>query len=230
MPQPHYRHQRATPITRQWRSAAAPLLAVAALAGSASTAWTDQNSAAAIAPADETLRLCADCHGSGLGGSAPTGAPNLSVLPSWYVERQLQHYQRGLRTAVYSAAPEGGDPHVLDQESIAAAAAYVASVVARAAAPVLDGDAERGPGLYRTCATCHGERGQGNASFNAPPLAGQNDGYLVRQLESYRAGRRGGAPGDIWGAQMRASTTVLGDDAAVRDVVAYISTFEPRKP
>ena len=92
---------------------------------------------------------------------------------------------------------------------------------------MLGGDADRGSDLYRTCATCHGDRGQGNPSFNAPPLAGQNDWYLVSQLESYQSGRRGGAPGDIWGAQMRASTAVLGTDDRVRDVVAYISTLQP---
>ena len=153
-------------------------------------------------------------------GNQATGAPNLSVLPAWYVERQLRNYQRGLR------ADDGG-AHALDGEDLGAATVQAASVPVRNATPVLGGDAERGGGLYRTCATCHGEQGQGNQSFNAPPLAGQNDWYLVRQLENYQAGRRGGVPGDIWGAQMRASTAVLGDDDAVRDVVACIGTFEP---
>ena len=173
------------------------------------------------ASADDALGACADCHGSALAGEQATGAPNLTVLPSWYVERQLQNYQRGFRT-VADGAP---DAHALNGDGIAAATALAASMPMHTAAPTLDGDAERGSGLYRTCATCHGERGRGNQSLNAPPLAGQNDWYLVRQLESYQAGRRGGVPGDIWGAQMRASTGVLGGEDAVRDVVAYISTF-----
>ena len=173
------------------------------------------------ASADDALGACADCHGSALAGEQPTGAPNLTVLPSWYVERQLQNYQRGLR----SEADGLSDAHALDGDGIAAATALMASLPMQAAATALGGDAERGSGLYRTCATCHGEQGQGNQAFNAPPLAGQNDWYLVRQLENYQAGLRGGMPGDIWGAQMRASTGVLGGEDAVRDVVAYISTF-----
>ena len=177
------------------------------------------------AGADDSLSACADCHGIALAGEQVTGAPNLTVLPSWYVERQLQNYQRGLRGG--AGGPGTSEAHALDGDGIAAAAALAASLPIRTAAPTLDGDAEQGSGLYRTCATCHGELGQGNQSLNAPPLAGQNDWYLVRQLESYQAGRRGGVPGDIWGAQMRASTAVLGDEDAVRDVVAYISTFKP---
>ncbi|MDD9961730.1 MAG: c-type cytochrome [Gammaproteobacteria bacterium] len=176
------------------------------------------------ASADDALGACADCHGSVLDGEQATGAPNLTVLPSWYVERQLQNYLRGLRGEAGGAGTS--DAHALDGDGIAAATALAASLPARTAAPTMDGDAEQGSGLYRTCATCHGELGQGNQSLNAPPLAGQNDWYLVRQLESYQAGRRGGTPGDIWGAQMRASTAVLGDAAAVRDVVAYISTLK----
>ncbi len=190
--------------------------------------------AASFGPrADDSPNACTDCHGSALAGEQATGAPNLTVLPAWYVERQLQNYQRGLRAAAEGTGTEdassGGtmNAHTLDREGIAAATALVAGAPTRAAAPALGGNAQRGSGLYRTCATCHGEQGQGNQAFNAPPLAGQNDWYLIRQLESYKAGRRGGAPGDIWGAQMRASTAVLGDDAGVRDVVAYISTFQP---
>ncbi|MXX30322.1 MAG: c-type cytochrome [Gammaproteobacteria bacterium] len=177
------------------------------------------------AGADDLLAACADCHGIALAGEQATGAPNLTVLPSWYVERQLQNYLRGLRGEAGGAGTS--DAHALDGDGIAAATALAASLPARTAAPTLDGDAERGSSLYRTCATCHGELGQGNQAFNAPPLAGQNDWYLVQQLEHYQAGRRGGVPGDIWGAQMRASTAVLGDEDAMRDVVAYISTFKP---
>ena len=183
--------------------------------------------ASAAAPigarAEVSLIACAGCHGSALAGEQASGAPNLTVLPSWYVERQLQNYLRGMRSEANGTGTS--DAHAFDGDGIAAATALVASLPARTASPTLDGDAERGSGLYRTCGTCHGEQGQGNQAFNAPPLAGQNDWYLVRQLESYQAGLRGGAPGDIWGAQMRASTAVLGEESAVRDVVAYINTL-----
>ena len=41
------------------------------------------------------------------------------------------------------------------------------------------------------CAACHGANGQGNQALGAPPLAGQDAAYLARQLNNFKAGRRG---------------------------------------
>ncbi len=181
-----------------------------------------------VAPPPE-LRYCTACHGVELRGNELFDAPNLSVLPPWYVERQLKNYKQELR------APSGGPDLVgremqpmaaiLDEDGIEAATAYVASVPHYAPSPSISGDSARGEGLYRTCTVCHGETGQGNPSFNSPPLAGQNDWYLARQLENYRSGARGGVPGDISGAQMRASVSMLQTDADIRDLVAYINSL-----
>lgn len=46
------------------------------------------------------------------------------------------------------------------------------------------------PGMA-PCASCHGARGEGQASF--PRLAGMNTTYLARQLEDFAAGRRANA-------------------------------------
>ena len=176
------------------------------------------------------LAACAACHGRELAGNAALDAPNLSVLGVWYVERQLRNYKRGLRAPPGSPNLPGRQMQpmamVLDEAGIVAAARLVAGVPERPAPITVNGDAERGAMLYRTCTVCHGERAQGNQALNAPRLAGQNDWYLVGQLQNYRAGIRG-AHGDIWGAQMRASTGVLADHAAVVDVVAYINTLAP---
>ncbi len=40
---------------------------------------------------------CAACHGGHAQGRYATGAPRLAGLQDWYVKRQLQHYQSGLR-------------------------------------------------------------------------------------------------------------------------------------
>ncbi len=63
--------------------------------------------------------------------------------------------------------------------------------------------------------------------MNAPALAGQSDWYLVKSINDFRQGVRGSQPDDIYGIQMQAAVTLLDDDAAVRDVVAYIQSFEP---
>lgn len=183
----------------------------------------------ALVAAPPELGHCAVCHGVELRGNALLDAPNLSMLPPWYVQRQLEGYKSGLRAPAGSPDLPGREMQpmaaVLDAAGIQAAVAYVESVPEYAPPPSVQGDAGRGEGLYRTCIACHGERGQGNESLSSPPLAGQSDWYLARQLQNYRSSARGGVPGDLWGAQMRASTAVLQSDADIRDVVAYINSL-----
>ena len=46
---------------------------------------------------EKLYATCVGCHGpAGLGNEA-LGAPNLTVLPSWYMARQLEYYQDGIR-------------------------------------------------------------------------------------------------------------------------------------
>ena len=181
---------------------------------------------AATGPA--SLAACAACHGAELQGDATFLAPNLSVLSVWYMERQLQNYKRGLRAPPGTPYVPGLQMQpmvaVLDEAGIAAAARLVEAVPESSATATVKGDAERGAALYRTCTVCHGVQSEGNQALNAPRLAGQSDWYLVSQLQNYKAGIRG-VHGDIWGAQMRASTGVLADDAAIVDVVAFINTL-----
>ena len=85
------------------------------------------------------------------------------------------------------------------------------------------GDAASGEKLYGSCVACHGAGGEGNAAMKSPALGGQNEAYLVRQLNHFKAGTRGADAADIPGAQMRTMAATLADDAAVGDVAAYIA-------
>ena len=62
-------------------------------------------------------------------------------------------------------------------------------------------------------------------ALNAPSLVGQADWYLVHQLEKFKAGHRGTAPGDLTGAQMQPMSMTLVNDQMIRDVVAYIRSL-----
>ena len=182
-----------------------------------------------LVAAPPELGHCAVCHGVELRGNFLLDAPNLSVLPPWYVQRQLEGYKSGLRAPAGSPDLLGREMQpmaaALDADGIRAAVAYVDDVPEYAPPPTVQGDAARGEGLHRTCIACHGERGQGNESLSSPPLVGQSDWYLVRQLQNYRSGVRGGVPGDLWGVQMRAAAAVLQSDADIRDLVAYINSL-----
>lgn len=83
-------------------------------------------------------------------------------------------------------------------------------------------DAEK---LFAQCVACHGNKGEGNATFNAPAIAGQDAVYLERQLRNFRNRRRGADKSDALGVQMQAAATALADDAAVAKVASYVANL-----
>ena len=87
------------------------------------------------------------------------------------------------------------------------------------------GNATVGAAQYAVCAACHGQQGEGLVALNAPKLTGQEDWYLRKQLQNYKAGVRGTAEGDTYGAQMAPMAATLPNDAAVENVIAYIQSL-----
>ncbi len=87
----------------------------------------------------------------------------------------------------------------------------------------LKGDAALGAANYAVCAACHGAQGEGNAQMHAPKLAGHDASYIKRQLKNFKQGLRGTHENDVWGKNMAAMAMTLPDEAAVNNVVAYIS-------
>lgn len=85
------------------------------------------------------------------------------------------------------------------------------------------GDAAAGEKRFASCVACHGAAGEGNAAMNSPALAGQQEAYLVRQLNNFKAGIRGADANDTLGMQMRGMAATLADDTAVGDVAAYLA-------
>ena len=87
------------------------------------------------------------------------------------------------------------------------------------------GDAEKGKALFAICSACHGANGEGNQLLNAPANAGQDEWYVIRQLNNFRDGTRGADPKDTYGAQMRPMAMQLADEQAVLDVSAYVASL-----
>ena len=86
---------------------------------------------------------------------------------------------------------------------------------------------ERGSQIYDICGTCHGPRAEGNESLSAPPLAGQQASYLLRQLQHFRSGVRQGT-GDV---QAREMLGILNTVSKIEDwqaVIAYVETDLPQ--
>jgi cytochrome c oxidase subunit 2 len=78
---------------------------------------------------------------------------------------------------------------------------------------------------FALCASCHGNKGEGNPTLNAPAIAGQDASYLTRQLLNFRSDRRGAHKSDTQGAQMRVLAKAIGDDAAVAKLASYVASL-----
>jgi len=87
------------------------------------------------------------------------------------------------------------------------------------------GDVERGKALYATCGACHGANGEGQEALNAPAIAGQEEWYLIRQLQNFKNGIRGADPKDTFGMQMAPMAQTLPTEQAIEDVAAYINSL-----
>jgi cytochrome c oxidase subunit II len=94
---------------------------------------------------------------------------------------------------------------------------------------LLPGDSAAGQTLYALCSACHGAAAQGNPALHAPKLSGQSSEYLQRQLHYFKTEMRGVHALDVFGQQMAPMAATLVDDAAIKNVVAYIETL-PDKP
>lgn len=185
--------------------------------------------AADVAAGQTAYAVCAACHGQKGEGNVAMNAPKLAGQEPWYVKRQLQAYQDGIR----GTAP--GDAFGMQMRPMAMAVgdetaeenlvAYIASLPAVDSPPTVDGDPAAGQAGYAVCAACHGQKAEGNEQMGGPKLAGLDDWYLVRQLNNYKNGLRGYDSKDMFGNQMKPMAATLTTDKAVKDVVAYINTL-----
>ncbi len=177
----------------------------------------------------QRYEFCTVCHGASFQGNSSIDAPNLSILSSTYIKQQLTNYKQSIRgTLPDDIIGREMQPMTLElsAEEINAIAEFVGDLPDKLAkATVEGGDVVRGRRLYAGCSACHGLKGEGNEAMKAPRLAGQNDWYLFRQLQSYKQRLRGDTPGDMPGAQMLSASQMLADDRAILDVVFYINTL-----
>ena len=176
--------------------------------------------------------ICAACHGANAEGTAALNAPANAGQDPWYMTRQLKNFKAGIRGAhpddTFGAQMRPMAMVLAGDQNVADVVAYITSLEMPEPPPTVDGDVELGKQAYETCIPCHGEFGQGAQALDAPRLSNQHDWYIVRQLENFKAGIRGGHQNDIYGAQMRIMSQMLESDERVRAVAAYIATLEYR--
>jgi cytochrome c oxidase subunit 2 len=182
------------------------------------------------ASAGNDFDYCLLCHGAEANGNYGIRAPKLSGMEPWYLARQLENFAAGTR----GVAAEDGPGHEMrpvglrlkNEGAVDAAVQFIGKLESKRPAATVSGDVAHGRELYKNCLSCHGAKGEGNASLNSPALAARSDWYLVTQLSNFQKGLRGADERDTYGAQMRAIVTTLPDDKAITDVVAYINTLK----
>lgn len=183
-----------------------------------------------VAKGKALYNICAACHGANAEGTAMLNAPANAGQDPWYMIRQLKNFRAGIRGAhpddTFGAQMRPMAMVLAGDQDIEDVVAYITSLALPEPPQTVPGDVELGKQAYETCIPCHGEFGQGAQALDAPRLSKQHDWYIVRQLENFKAGIRGGHQNDIYGAQMRIMSQMLESDERVRAVAAYIATLE----
>ena len=181
----------------------------------------------AVAPADagpldapgaaQTL-TCTACHGAA-GNSKVDTVPILAGMAPEYFTKAIEDYAAGRRPS-----PEM-EPYAKAVKALGvdAMAGYYAGQQ-RAPTPVVvdPAAAARGAAAATPCATCHGDRGEGETAKRIPALAGQPPGYLRNQMLLFKADRR--SPGDDALTKMKEIMKPFSDQT-LADLAAYYATL-----
>ncbi len=89
-----------------------------------------------------------------------------------------------------------------------------------------EGDAEAGKAKSLTCSACHGTDGNSAIAMN-PKIAGQHEGYLVKQLTEFRLASRTGGKEGRNNAVMNGMAAALSDQD-IADLSAYFSSQDQK--
>ncbi|MBZ9612432.1 c-type cytochrome [Rheinheimera maricola] len=174
------------------------------------------------------FQVCAACHGAVGEGNSQLNAPALAGQSRWYLKRQLQHYQQGIRGSsegdVYGAQMVAMANMLRDERNLANVLSFIDSLPPPQP-KARQGDLQRGRSLYRNCSYCHGSQAQGIYAMNAPALTSLDGAYLRRQLNYFKQGIRGSHKSDFYGAQMQLMAQSLHGEQDSAAVIAYIASL-----
>ena len=168
---------------------------------------------------------CAACHGADAQGNDALNGPALAAQNKDYLIRQLTHFKSGIRGAEDDIAktmvPMAG--LLVDAQAVEQMASYLSAWPATQSTPG-EGDLKTGNDYYQgKCGACHGGKAEGNASLQAPRLAGLSATYLKRQYQNFSAGVRGSHADDRYGKQMKFMSSSLPDEKTLDAVIAFIT-------
>jgi len=145
-----------------------------------------------LGDASRSIGACIGCHGSE-GNSDVLIYPNLANQHPEYIAKQLNNFKNKDRVNYAMNQFAGGmtEDDIADMAAYFADPAAVANVVSRRVMPVAAVTAEviAGQTKAAVCAACHGADGNSPVAIY-PKLAGQSVGYIIKQLQEFKAGTR----------------------------------------
>ena len=161
---------------------------------------------------------CNDCHGAN-GVSTKSEVPTIAGMSAFYLEGQMQAYQKDQRPCPKSGKTDMCEvAKKLSAAQIKEIATYYAGQKFVAAKQTTDAAlAAKGKSLHDSnCEICHSDGGS-QAADDAGILAGQWKPYLSTTLQEYHDGKR------VEPEKMKAKTTALSADD-VKALVEYYAS------
>lgn len=173
---------------------------------------------------------CLTCHGADGQGNEMIQAPAITGIEPWYLQSQLQAYRSGRRGSTDAALEMQAVAMAMDPADTQAVAHFVQGLrTLPGQALSQPGDLTAGANAYAAyCAACHGPSGQGMELLKAPAINRLSSWYLLRSMQLYRQGQRGGATHDLPAQQMAIAMSLVPDDSVLIDLVTYMQTLKPQ--
>ncbi|NMP30854.1 cytochrome c [Thalassotalea sp. M1531] len=176
---------------------------------------------------EQLYQTCIACHGEQGQGNSAVNAPAIAGQHAWYTTRQLQNFISGVRGAhekdVLGKQMKAMTSQLEPNKDVPVLADYIATLPGKVAKQEISGDLMNGSRYYQAkCGACHGGKAEGNKSFHAPRLAGQDVSYLQRQMKNFVEGVRGSHAEDKLGKQMAMMAKIV-SDKELSDIIFYIS-------
>ena len=182
-----------------------------------------------VAKGKALYATCMACHGANGEGNPleAISAPSFAGLSDWYIIQQLKNFKAGIR-GTHAKDAKGmimrNMTLALTDEGMADIAAYIKTLKRPKPKATLKGDAVKGKVVYNTCLACHGPNGKGNKALGAPNITELSDWYMLRQLNNFKTGIRGG-PKDPKGMMMAPMVKAM-TEQQFKDVIAYVRSLK----
>jgi cytochrome c553 len=171
------------------------MLLLPAAAFAASTARQELNDALQSKPdyahGEELFKHCVACHGSDATGALNGSTPRIGGQHFRVITKQLVDFRYGKRWD-FRMEQLADRHHLENAQDIADVAAFTSKFDWQGERGIGSGErVEEGAGIYEAqCKSCHGASGEGDDQQSVPRLAGQHEGYLIRQMYDSVDGRR----------------------------------------